>query len=101
MWRRQDDRRLSAVMLIVTLTMVLYLALLYTVLELRYVLGMVAFWMVLASLGPVGIPSRGYQAGVLQPLALAVVFGPMVVIGSQRSPKPPVNRSAPFHDLYN
>ena len=82
MWHQRSNRRLWAVMLIVTLTMVLYLALLYTVLELRYVLGMVAFWMVLASLGAVGIPSRGYQAGV-QALALAVVLGAMVVIGRE------------------
>ncbi|MFZ4827591.1 MAG: hypothetical protein ACOYLB_09545 [Phototrophicaceae bacterium] len=82
MWHQRSNRRLWAVMLIVTLTMVLYLALLYTVLELRYVLGMVAFWMVLASLGAVGIPSRGYQAGV-QSLTLAVVLGAIVVIGRE------------------
>ncbi|MGV2433787.1 MAG UNVERIFIED_CONTAM: hypothetical protein LVT10_01840 [Anaerolineae bacterium] len=56
-----SDRRLWAVMLIVTLTMVLYLALLYTVLELRYVLGMVAFWMVLASLGRSAFPHVGIR----------------------------------------
>jgi hypothetical protein len=82
MGHQRRNRRLWAVMLIVTLTMGLYIALLYTVLELRYVLGMVAFWMVLASLGAVGIASRWYQA-VVQAVTVAVVLGAMWVIGRE------------------
>ena len=81
-WHQQRNRRLWPVMGIVTFTIGLYIALLYTVLELRYVLGMVAFWMVLASLGAVGIESRWYRWGV-QALTLAVILGAMWVIGRE------------------